>query len=447
MSKPIHPLALFRLMVLGPLASRSELTRGEIKSVINALAEKSYDIPNSRRCRLSPETIQRWYYDWKRGGIDALVPKTRTDCGKTRLPTHIADLIIACKRDNPARSIRSLIHLIEQQGAVAKSTLSRASVHRFLQQNKLSQRMPPNLTTIERRAFVAEHAGDIWHGDVMHGPSIQTERGIRKTYLVSLMDDASRFIVHSAFCFGETALDVEGVLKQAVLKYGLPHRLIIDNGAAYRAKSLQDICARLEIRLIYCRPYEPEAKGKLERFHRTFRDQFMTEIFPEKINGIDDLNVRLWAWLEQIYHARPHGGLEKTTPRDRFRCDLLHIRTLGFRAEKIDDLFNHRIERTVRRDGTIHWNGIKFEVKHGLVDREIILVVDPHTNTAVRAESVFGDDYGAVVMLDPRANLHRKRHRPAPPVVSDPAKNTSVVDLALQEYQQSFNVLYKNQEK
>ena len=70
--------------------------------------------------------------------------------------------------------------------------------------------------TIERRAFEAKHAGDIWYGDVMHGPHIQTPNGQHKVYLVSLMDDASRLIAHSAFCHAETALEIEGVLKQAV---------------------------------------------------------------------------------------------------------------------------------------------------------------------------------------------------------------------------------------
>ena len=108
---------------------------------------------------------------------------------------------------------------------------------------------------------MAARAGDIWYGDVMHGPKVAVKGRMQKVYLASLMDDASRLIAHSAFCPGETALDIEGVLKQAVLKRGLPKKLVIDNGAAYRAASLQGICARLEIRLIYCRPYAPQGKG------------------------------------------------------------------------------------------------------------------------------------------------------------------------------------------
>ncbi len=247
MSKPLHPMALFRLMVLGPLASRAELKRGEVKSIIRSLAADRYTIPESRRTHISEETIARWYYDWKRGGIEALNPKPRVDKGSTQLSEAVQSRIVTLKKDKPSRSINTIIGMIEREGLVAKDTLARASVHRFLQQQHLSKRIIPNQDTIERRSFVAAHAGDIWQGDVLHGPRIQTPSGMRKTYLVSLIDDSSRLITHSAFCLGETALDIEGVLKSAVLKRGVPYKLIIDNGPAYRSESLQTICAHLEI--------------------------------------------------------------------------------------------------------------------------------------------------------------------------------------------------------
>lgn len=436
MSKSLHPLALFRLTVLGPLASRNQLKRGEIKVLVRELASQTYHIPDSRRVHLSEETILRWYYDWKRSGIEGLIPKSRRDKGRTLLSHEIQTALLCYKKDNPSRSINTLISLVEKQGLIARGKLSRASVHRFMQQQKLSKRIVADRNSIERRSFVAEHCCDIWHGDVLHGPSIQTPGGMKKTYLVSLMDDASRLIVHSAFCLGETALDIEGVLKQAILKRGLPHKLIIDNGAAYRAGSLQSICAILEIRLIYCRPYEPEGKGKLERFHRTFREQFLGEISAEKIVGLNNLNARLWAWLDHIYHRRPHDGLKGKTPLDRFREDLVHIRTLGFKAARIDDIFYHRVERTVRKNGTVSWEGMEFEVAYEQVGEKIKLIVDPHTNKALRIESVFGDDLGPVTPLDAVANLHRRRQRPhdAPAPVLKQLENS--VELAYREYSQ-----------
>lgn len=434
MSKPIHPLALFRLSVLGPLASRGQIKRGEVKSIIRDLASKTYNIPESRRVHLSEETILRWYYEWKRGGIEALAPNARRDKGATQLPENIQTALIKTKQDNASRSINTVINMLEIQGITAKGELARATVHRFLKNQKLSKRVLPDAHTIERRAFVAEHAGDIWHGDVLHGPSIQTQNGMRKTYLVSLLDDASRLIAHSAFCLGETALDIEGVLKQAVLKRGVPHKLIIDNGPAYRSHTLQSICARLEIRLVYCRAYEPEGKGKLERFHRTFRAQFLAEIEPDKFCGLHDLNERLWAWLEQIYHRRPHAGLDGKTPLDCWRNDLIHVRPLGFKAASIDDIFCHRVKRSVRKDGTISWNGTLFEVPYQLVGEKVELVVDPHTQIALRVESAFGDNLGAATPLDKNANLNRQRQRPHH--TGEPVKKQgeNAVELALREY-------------
>jgi putative transposase len=448
MSTTLHPDALFRLMILGPLASRGELKRGEVKLIVRELASKTHQIPHSRRVHLSEQTILRWYYEWKRGGIEALTPNTRRDKGKTHLPEDIQAALLQLKQDNPSRSINTMIDMLERQGLVAKRKLSRATVHRFLQRKKQSKRILDDKHTIERRSFVADHAGDIWHGDVLHGPSVQTPGGMRKTYLVSLLDDASRLIAHSAFCLGETALDIEGVLKQALLKRGLPRKLIIDNGSAYRSGSLQAICARLDIRLVYCRPYEPEGKGKLERFHRTFRAQFLNEITIDKLTSVDELNALLWAWLEQVYHRRPHAGLNGRLPIDRWREDLMHVRPLTtFVAHKIDDIFCHRFDRTVRKDGTISWEGMRFEVPYEQVGEKVTLVVEPHTKTAIKIESEFGDDLGAVTLLDLKANLHRKRQRPHSAPARSVKQGENAVDLAYQEYNQLYNIPTSNEEK
>ena len=265
--KTVDPLALFRLSVLGPLVSRDRLERGELQQIIRELARRDYAIPGSRRRLIGEKTIEAWYYAWRRDGIEGLTPKPRNDRGRSKLPAAVQEAVLAAKRDNPKRSIRQLRHLLESSGKVARGSLSRSAIHRLLQQHGLSRLAAP--LPEEHRRFVAESANAIWYGDVMHGPTLTVKGRLRKVYLVSLMDDASRLIAHSAFCTGETALDIEGVLKQAVLRRGLPRKLVVDNGAAYRAATLQGICARLDIRLIYCRPYAPEGKGKLERWHRT----------------------------------------------------------------------------------------------------------------------------------------------------------------------------------
>ena len=317
--KEIHPLALFRLSVLGALVSRERLHRGELQKSIRLLAQCEYVIPGSQRCMLAEKTIQAWYYTWRKEGIAGLSPKSRIDRGLSKITPALQEAILAAKRDNPRRSVRQIKRLLEAAGLVANEKLSRSSIHRLLQHNGMSHLSGSASLPEEKRSFGAEFAGSIWYGDVMHGPHVPIKGQLRKTYLVSLLDDASRLVTHSAFCLGETALDIEGVLKQALLRRGVPIKFIVDNGAAYRAATLQGVCARLGIALIFCRPYAPEGKGKLERWHRTFRDQFLSELDPRLITSLDDLNARLWAWIEQVYHQTVHSSLDGLTHLARYQ--------------------------------------------------------------------------------------------------------------------------------
>jgi putative transposase len=257
---------------------------------------------------------------------------------------------------------------------------------------------------------------------------------LRKAYLVSLMDDASRLIAHAAFRPGETALDIEAVLKQAVLKRGLPVKLVIDNGPAYRAKTLQGICARLGIHLVYCRPYRPEGKGKLERWHRTFRDQFLSELDATRIGDLSDLNARLWSWIETVYHRTAHSGLAGQSPLARYQQELARLRTLGERAARLDALFYHRLTRKVRKDGTVSYQGARFEVPYALSGRCVRLVVNPHSGQVVGVEDDDGHPLGAATPLDALANVHRRRRQPQPPAEPSPKDADNEVELAYRDY-------------
>lgn len=434
--KEIDPKALFRLSVLGPLVSRERLERGELQQIIRDLARREYAIPNSQRRHLGEKTIEAWYYAWRQNGINGLMHKSRIDRGQSKLPHPIQEAILKAKRENPRRSIRQLRQLLESAGLAARDSLSRSAIHRLLQQHGLSRMTGSASMPEEKRSFVAESAGTIWYGDVMHGPRIPVNGQLRKVYLVSLIDDASRLINHSAFCLGETALDIEGVLKQALLKRGVPIKLVVDNGAAYRAHTLQGICARLGIHLIYCRPYAPEGKGKLERWHRTFRDQFLSELDERHITCLDDLNARLWAWLEHIYHRTAHAGLGGLTPLARYQQDLAKIRSLGQRAAQLDELFYHRLTRYVHKDGTVSYLGKRFEVPYELAGKTVKLVVDPHSGSVVGIENDLGERIGAATPLDAVANIRRVRRKPGNPeagheIVCD---GPNLVELAYQQY-------------
>lgn len=437
--KPVHPVALFRLSVLGPLVSRQNLSHGELKAIVKELALNHYDIPGSRHTLLSEKTLEAWYYAWKKHGIEALEPKRRIDRGQSKIPQVLQAAIIQAKQENPKRSINSLLKLMRLQQLQGANALSRSSVYRLLLSRGLSRPMGTSQPR-ELRRFEADYPGDIIYGDVMHGPKVVIHGNTQKSYLVSLMDDKSRLILHSAFCPGETALDIEYVLKQALLRRGLPKRLVIDNGAAYRAHSLQGICARLSIQLIYCRPFAPEGKGKLERWHRTLRDQFLTELSAHKIYTLDEINSLLWAWIDQLYHPTPHSSLAGKTPLAVWQSYLQFITPLGTLAHQLDELFYHRIQRKVRKDGTISYQGQCFEVPYCLSQKTIIVVIEPHHKQALYIEDEHGKRIGEVTPLDLQKNRNYKRAQPANTSTPTTILSTSLNELALQQQESRLSL-------
>ena len=136
--KDISRIALFRLSVLGALVSQERLDRGELKSELERLTARNYEIPGFSGTGLSAKTIESWYAYRKRG-IEGLEPHPRSDRGRSNLSLKLQALLLAAKRENRRRSIRVLKRLMEEEGYAAKSELSRSVIHRLLQRNGLSR--------------------------------------------------------------------------------------------------------------------------------------------------------------------------------------------------------------------------------------------------------------------------------------------------------------------
>ena len=117
-----------------------------------------------------------WYYGWRRDGIKGLQPKTRVDSGQSKIAPAIQEAVLAAKRDNPRRSIRQIVRLLEAAGTVPSQSLSRSATHRLLLLHGLSQPTGSGHQPEERRSFTAEFAGGIWYGEVMHGPARARQR-------------------------------------------------------------------------------------------------------------------------------------------------------------------------------------------------------------------------------------------------------------------------------
>jgi putative transposase len=410
-------IARWRFAVLGPLVS-ARLEHGDRVTWFRDAAARSYAHPSGRIITLSARTIEAWFLAHRGGGFDALMPHTRSDAGGSRaIRAEVADLIVRAKTEKPRRSITRIIGMLVRAGVVRKGELSRSSVHRLLVRRGISKR-PQRGPSCERRSFLHEHAGDLWVGDALHGPRVIGPDGaVAKSYLISLLDGATRYLPHSQFMLSEGAVAHEYALKQAILKHGRPRVYYVDRGSAYTAGSLEAICAELGVRLLHTQVRDPEAKGAIERWHRTWRDEVGDEL-PDAPLPLAELNARHWAWLATEYHARVHETTQRA-PREHWLDEAQHLLPLP-EGTRLDEVFVHRETRTVRKDNTVSFDGVYLEVREGLAERKVELRFDPNDDPPRPRVFFDGKFFCDTVPLDRLRNTRRARRRdlgaPAPHV-------------------------------
>lgn len=412
--KLAEQIALFRYGVIADLVHLEPGTRG-IHAHLAEKAERHYQIPATTRTRVAVTTMRDWLRSYRLGGFDALKPKARTDVGSARrIPPEVIDRLVTLKEDHPRWAVRAIIEQARESALVPDSlSLPVSTVHRLLARRGLMEREPSDPTGKDRRRFAFADAGELWMSDVMHGPSVFVEgRRKRKTYLIAFLDDATRVIPHAAFVFAETTACFLGVFRTALERRGIPERLYVDNGAAYRSQRLALVCAQLGITLIHTRPYDAPAKGKQERFFRTVRMQLLEHLDETDLLSIDALNRRLWAYVEGEYHQNPHRGLDGESPLERWAQSGARVRLVAPGLDLVE-LFCDEQKRRVHKDRTVSLGGRLFEVDAVLVGHTVTLRFDPeHPERPLR---VFQGTkrFADARLVDAYANCFVRRHRPS----------------------------------
>ena len=226
----------------------------------------------------------------------------------------------------------------------------------------------------------------------MHGPLIAG----RKTYLFAFIDDHSRAVVAYRWSHSEDTLRLEAALRSGLESRGIPKVIYLDNGAAMISKQLMRALAIVGIRLTHSKPGEPAGRGKIERFFRTVRDQFLVELStPEALEDVRDLaglNELFTAWVETVYHHNVHSQTDQE-PLARFLANgPPDLADPGLVAEA----FRWAHERLVTKTATVNLFGNVYEVDAALVGRKVELVFDPldMTELAVRYQ---GRDMGKAI--------------------------------------------------
>ena len=188
-------------------------------------------------------------------------PTGRRDAGSSRrISEETALALIRLRKQEPRMPVRDLVKEMVRLGMVAPGEqLPLSTAYRVLRQAGLTTKKMPKE---DQRRYEAEYPNDIWQADVMHGPQVQHGGKSCKAYLIAFLDDHSRLVPHAVFSLSERTEEWLAQFQQALQTRGMPRKLYVDNGSAFRSRHAHWVCASLGISLVHSRPYTPQGRGK-----------------------------------------------------------------------------------------------------------------------------------------------------------------------------------------
>jgi putative transposase len=360
-------VALFRYELIQDVID-VRLSTKQRGPLVRALAAKEHDGPFGEKVRVSRQTIDRWCRWWRQGGFAALVPRPAKVTPRT--PAEVLDMAAALKRENLARTAAQVARILRAQSGWAPT-------ERTLQRHfeRLELRVPAAGPAEVFGRFEADRPNELWTGDALHGPRVAG----RKTYLFAFLDDHSRAVMGHRFGFAEDTVRLAAALRPALAARGVPESIYVDNGSAFVDSWLLRACATLGIKLVHSTPGRPEGRGKIERFFRTVRDQFLVEVSTSdgdvSVADLATLNRLFTAWVETVYHTRAHSQTG-TAPLARWLAGLAGPIATPSPA-RLREAFLWSAQRTVNRTATVSLHNNVYQVDPVLAGRRVELVFDP----------------------------------------------------------------------
>lgn len=421
-------VALFRYQLICP-ALDPDLSSKARGRIVRAIAADAHAGPFGGQHRYSRDTLDRWIRRYRAGGFDALMPSIRQP--GSRIDTQVLELAVALKRENPARTAAQVARILR---ASTGHSPSESTLLRLFHRHELMG--PATGEAVVFGRFEADTPNQRWVGDALHGPRV----GGKKTYLFAFLDDHSRLVTGYRFGFAEDTVRLAAAFEPALAARGVPGSCYVDNGAAYVDSWLLRACGKLGIRLVHSTPHRPQGRGKIERFFRTVRDQFLVEVAETSTADLTErglsqaaalleLNALFTAWVESVYHHQVHSETGQT-PLARWHdgWQAAGHGPVMPAADALTEAFLWSQLRTVTKTATVSLHGNTYQVEPALAGRRVELVFSPFNLEHIEVRHG-GRSYGPAL---PHV-ITRHTHPKARPETSEPspAPSTGIAYLEL----------------
>jgi putative transposase len=412
-------IALFRYALIRQAADPA-LSSKQRGVLVRQLAATEHRGPFGRPVRYSRESLDRWIRAWRTGGFEALQPTARNL--EPRTEASLLELAAALKREVPARTAAQVAAILAAHAGDATALPSARTLQRHFARLELHTR-PDGRPPRAFGRFEAEAPNDRWTGDALHGPTV----GGRKTYLFAFIDDHSRALVGYRWGHSEDTVRLEAALRAGLAARGVPKVVYVDNGSAFVSSQLLRALASLGIVLTHSKPGQPAGRGKVERFFRTVREQFLVELgaggVTRAIADLAQLNQLFAAWVETVYHQREHSETGQE-PLKRFLAAGAPVLPT---PAQLHEAFLWSQRRTVTKTATISLHGNSYEVDAALVGRRVEVVFDPFDLTRLEVR-YSGRPMGIAIPHRIGRHVHPDAH---PETAPAPAPATGIDYLAL----------------
>jgi transposase InsO family protein len=270
-----------------------------------------------QRFGISRKTGYKWLDRYQQHGAEALMDKSRRpQISPNRTPAEIEELVLQVRDRHPVWGGRKINSLLLRRGHTDiphPSTIT-GILHR---NGRMDTAESAKHKAFKR--FEKEHPNQLWQMD-FKGHFAMAQGG--RCHPLTVLDDCSRFLLGLRACANETHETVVEQLTSIFRLYGMPDRMLMDNGAPWGSDGnnpytrLTVWLIRLGINISHGRPYHPQTQGKDERLHRTLNAELISRI---RFLDLCHCQPEFDDWRDTYNHVRPHQALDMCVPGERYQ--------------------------------------------------------------------------------------------------------------------------------
>jgi transposase InsO family protein len=348
--------AYFRFALIAPVI-QGTFPDASARAYCRRIAETPVKRPDGVMFTYSHMTLQRWICLYKEGGMDALMPRERSDKGNVKSLSEDCTAEIRRIREKYPKLDAIQIRIRLVRDGLLPANVSPRTIQRFVKAQGLKPGAasgPPK----DRKAFEEAFFGAMWEADTCYFPYVKDGGAKKRTYLIAMVDDHSRMLVGAELFFEDNAYNFQKVLKKAVAAYGIPNKLYVDHGSSYENSQLSFICGSVGTVLIHAPVRDGAAKGKIERTFGTLKSRWLYGIDTDQILSLSEFNGELAEAVRK--HNLTVNSATGETPMDRFLKTRGKTR-IPESEDWLDECFMNRVRRKVRNDATLSVQNIQFD--------------------------------------------------------------------------------------